>query len=262
MLSFFTGILKKNKSRNLLTKERIKEIERLIGKKIRNYNVYLEALSHRSVIDKEKFKVSNERLEFLGDAVLGFVVGEYLFEKFPTINEGTLTKMRANLVNKNALFAVAKKINLFDLLFVNDDLLTCENFGYKTILADAFEALTGAIYIDAGFETASEFTIKYVLKPNLKSGKHLADNNYKSQLLEFVQSMKIQIPRYSVISEDGPEHDRMFTIRVSIGNQVLGDGKGKNKKAAEQEAAKKALERISAVEHLLDNHHNNGNNNH
>lgn len=243
MLRLISRYFRRASAKKLLG-ENLEKIEKLTGQKIKNHALFVEALSHRSVIDGEKFKVSNERLEFLGDSVIGFLVAEYLFAKFPRMNEGELTKMRANLVNKTNLFLVAKRMDLFNLLFIHDDLITCENFGFKTLLADAFEAFAGAVFIDCGLNTTAQFVKKVLLEPSLKQGRHLADENYKSQLLEYVQALKMDIPKYDVISEDGPEHDRTFTVQVSIGSRIAGEGKGRSKKSAEQKAAEMALQII------------------
>ncbi|MCE1187718.1 MAG: ribonuclease III [Ignavibacteria bacterium] len=230
-----------------IAKERIRILERLILNKIQDTELFIEALTHRSLVDGRKFKTSNERLEFLGDAVLGLVVTRELYFKFPDKDEGFLTKIRANFVNKNALYDAGQRINLLDLIFIQNELLANENFGKKTVVADAFEALVGAIYLDAGLETATKFIHNNVINPNFENRLHLVDDNYKSQLLEFAQALKREIPRYFVIKEEGPEQDRVFTIEARIGIDTYGVGKGKNKKAAEQEAAHLALETLKKI---------------
>ncbi len=244
-LDFFKKLFQRPEPRKL-TKSQVQHLESLIGHKISNHQYYIESLTHRSAVDKKTLKTSNERLEFLGDAVLGFIVAEHLFSTFPSVHEGELTKMRANLVNKNTLFEAAKEIDLFSILIINKDLLTSENFGYKTILADAFEALVGAVYMDCGTPITTTFVKAFVIDPNLKTGRHLADENYKSQLLEYVQSRRMEMPKYILVGESGPEHDRSFTMQVVVGERVLGQGAGKNKKSAEQEAAKAALRALQS----------------
>ncbi len=245
MFRILKQYFKRLESKKLLRKKNIRELESLIGHKIHDPALFVTALTHRSALDGKKFKESNERLEFLGDAVLGIVVAEYLYNSFPSTNEGALTKMRANLVNKNTLFEVSKNISLYQYLFIQEDLLSNQNIGIRTILADALEALTGAVYLQFGYDSAKQFIVDNLLQENIKKGVHLVDDNFKSQLLEFVQRQKWELPRYSVVREEGPEHDRIFTVQVAVGETVLGAGKGRNKKSAEQEAARIALERIN-----------------
>lgn len=247
LLKFLFGI----DSKKVLSKKSIQLIEDLIDHRIRHQDIFIEALTHRSVLDNKKFKKSNERLEFLGDAVLGMVTGEFLFNTFPNTNEGALTKMRANLVNKQSLYRVGQRIQLFDLLFISPELIASESFGMKTVLADGVEAFIGAMYIDGGMEVAEQFIRKYILEPSLSEGAHLQDDNFKSQLLELLQGMKIEMPRYAVIEESGPEHDRVFTVAVMVNQRIIGEGRGKSKKAAEQDAAKNALKIITSQKDIL-----------
>ena len=247
LLKFLFGI----DSKKVLSKKSIQQIEELIDHRIKHQDIFIEALTHRSVLDNKKFKKSNERLEFLGDAVLGMVTGEFLFNTFPNTNEGALTKMRANLVNKQSLYRVGQRIQLFDLLFISPELIAAESFGMKTVLADGVEAFIGAMYIDGGMEVAEQFIRKFILEPSLSEGTHLQDDNFKSQLLELLQGMKIEMPRYAVIDESGPEHDRVFTVAVMVNQRVIGEGRGKSKKAAEQDAAKNALKIITAQKDIL-----------
>jgi len=244
LFSFLSKYFQKRKSVKLITKKKLADLELLIDANVTNPQIFIEAFTHRSAIDHNRFKVSNERLEFLGDAVLGFIIGEALFVAFPSKDEGYLTKIRANFVNKAALYDCAQRISMHQFLFVGAELNTGAHNGYKTILADSVEALIGAIYIDCGMEKAKRFIRKYLVEPNLKLGLHLVDENYKSQLLEFTQAVRIDNPKYAVVKETGPEHDREFTVQISIGEKVWGEGKGKNKKSAEQEAARNAIKTI------------------
>jgi len=252
LFGFVRDYFRRLEQKKLLKRKDFKKLEELIGKKITNPDKFIEALTHRSALDQNKFKVSNERLEFLGDAVLGMVTAETLFAMFPQTNEGTLTKMRSNLVNKNNLFEVAQVINLYQFLFIQEELVNSQSQGIKSILADAIEALIGVIYTEYGYQTAKDFISKFILEPGLTKGVHVTDENYKSQLLELIQKKKVELPRYYVVDETGPEHERIFTVRVSVGLQVLGEGKGRNKKSAEQVAAKMAMDRLSAGEVLSD----------
>jgi ribonuclease-3 len=252
LFGFVRNYFRRLEQKKLLRRKDFKRLETLIGKKITSPDRFIEALTHRSALDQNKFLVSNERLEFLGDAILGMVSAETLFEMFPKTNEGVLTKMRSNLVNKNNLFEVAQVINLYQFLFLQEDLVNGQSVGIKSILADALEALIGVIYTEYGYQTAKDFIHRYILEPGLTKGVHVADENYKSQLLELIQKKKAELPRYYVVDELGPEHERIFTVRVSVGVQVLGEGRGRNKKSAEQIAAKMALDRLQAGEVLAE----------
>jgi len=229
----------------LLTYRKFAELETLIGVPIKNKSHYIQALMHRSFLEQNPdFAVSNERLEFLGDSVLGLTVAEYLFEVYPDEDEGFLTKVRAKLVNRITLAEAAEKIKLSRFLLVSKNLSSSFTYGSRTVLADALEALIGAIYIDNSLEGAKSFIHKNIIEPNAKGGGHLIDENYKSQLLEYAQAHKLENPLYNVIKEEGPQHNRMFTVRVEIEGTTYGEGKGRNKKTAEQNAAQAAIDKI------------------
>jgi ribonuclease-3 len=231
---------------SVFTPEKFKKLEKMIGSSINNSSYYIQALMHRSYLEQnEEYDVSNERLEFLGDSVLSLIVAEYLFDAFPDKDEGFLTKVRAKIVNRLALADAAEKINLIDFLLVSKNISNTFADGSKTILSDALEALIGAVYLDNGLEAAKVFIQKILIQPNLKEGLYLIDENYKSQLLEFAQANKMESPTYNVIKEEGPQHNRIFTVKVSIGSRDYGYGKGKNKKSAEQKAAQEALENLN-----------------
>jgi ribonuclease-3 len=225
--------------------EKFKQLEKLIGAAIADKNIYVEALIHRSYLEEnEQFSLSNERLEFLGDSVLNLIIGEYLFHKFPQEEEGFLTKVRAKMVNRNALSLVAENLNLGEFLIISSSVPKSITHNSKSMLSDALEALIGAIYLDKGLETCQTFIQKNILEPALKNGEHLVDENYKSQLLEYAQANKLAIPVYQIVSEEGPHHDKIFTAEVLIEGKVLGEGKGKSKKEAEQNAARVALKKV------------------
>jgi ribonuclease III len=225
--------------------EKFNQLEKVIGTTIGNKKIYLEALIHRSYLEEnEQFSLSNERLEFLGDSVLNLIIGEYLFNKFPQEEEGFLTKVRAKMVNRNALSLVADNLNMGELLIISSSVPKSITHNSKSMLSDALEALIGAIYLDKGLETCQKFIQKNILEPALKNGEHLVDENYKSQLLEYAQANKLAIPVYQIVSEEGPHHDKTFIAEVIIGEKVLGEGKGKSKKEAEQNAAQVALKKV------------------
>ena len=257
MSGFFYGLLKafnngstENLER-LLSPEKLRNLEKLIGFKIRNEEYFLQALLHRSFLEQNsEFEVSNERLEFLGDAVLSVTVAEYLFKNFPDEDEGFLTKVRAKFVNKMALSDVAQEINLAELLLVGKNLLAGSSIVSKTIIADAFEALVGAIFLDNGLEAAKAFICRVLIIPFSNAGIHLVDENFKSQLLEYAQAKKLEAPLYTVVKEEGPHHDKIFTIKVTIGENEFGIGKGRSKKIAEQNAAEEAIRRMDISNNL------------
>ncbi len=222
------------------------QLQSKIGYKIKNKQLFSEALSHRSYLHKPEngVTISNERLEFLGDSVLNMVVAEYLFQKHTNLPEGEMTKMRSRLVNRKALSAYAGLIQLQEFILIGASIPRSMDRGLEKILADAFEALIAAIYLDGGFRSAERFIKQQML---LAVEQHLVvteDANYKSQLLEFSQGESLPIPRYVTIKEEGPDHDRVFTVEVYIGDEPYGVGMGKNKKDAEQAAAEKALQKL------------------
>ena len=220
-------------------------LEKILGTTITDKNIYVEAFIHRSYLEEnDQFVISNERLEYLGDSVLNLVIGEFLFSKFPKEEEGFLTKVRAKMVNRNALSSVAENIKIGDFIILSSNIPKSITQNSKSILADALEALIGALYLDKGIETCRCFILKNIVEPMLKEGEHLVDENYKSQLLELSQANKLANPVYHIVNEEGPHHDKTFTVEVMIADKVFGKGVGKSKKEAEQFAAKKALEKL------------------
>ena len=228
-----------------LNSEKLKELEKLLGVFLENKSRYIQALTHRSYLESNELKrVSNERLEFLGDSVLSLVVAQFLFENFPEEDEGFLTKIRAKFVNRNSLSDAAEKLGIADFIFIGDNLSRTFVNNSKTVLADTLEALIGAIFLDCGIKECRKFIFKILIKPNIKDDDYLIDENYKSQLLEHTQANKTPPPLYEVIKEEGPQHERVFTVRVSIATDEMGMGKGMSKKTAEQNAARIALKKI------------------
>lgn len=229
----------------ILTPQKFNQLEKIIGASIKDKSFYIQALMHRSFLEElEDEDKSNERMEFLGDSVLSLVVAEYLFKNFPDEEEGFLTKVRAKLVNRFALSDAAEEIGLENFILINQNLTNTFARAQKTVLSDAFEALIGAIYLDQGIKVANSFIHKALIDPIVKDGDYLKDENYKSQLLEYAQANKLEAPNYIVIKEEGPQHDRTFTIKVTLGDSFEGIGLGKNKKTAEQNAAKSTLNQI------------------
>jgi len=228
--------------------KKLAELEKTIGCPINNKSYYIQALTHRSFLElNNDYDISNERLEFLGDSVLSLSVAEYLFEEFPDKDEGFLTKVRAKLVNKMILAEASERIKLVRFILISNNVKNTFRPGAKTILSDALEALIGAIYLDNGLDAAKNFIEKILIQPNTKEGLYLIDENFKSQLLEYAQANRLENPSYFVVSEEGPQHNRVFTIKVMIGDKEYGIGTGKNKKSAEQSAAHSALIKIAPL---------------
>jgi len=218
------------------------QFEQMLCYKIKDKDLFVQALIHRSYIPVADIKLqSNERMEFLGDAVLNFIVGEYLFEQHPDKEEGELTVLRSQLVNRKALAFCAKEIKLKSFLISHTNSSGVIEKGFDTILSDAYEAIIAAIYKDGGLDAARVFVLTR-MKSALSNGYLKGnDQNFKSELLELSQAKGKGVPRYQTVKEAGPDHDRTFTVEVLVGNEVMGSGIGKNKKEAEQAAAELAV---------------------
>ncbi len=223
-------------------------LEKKIGLNFKNQDLLKEALTHRSYLNENpRWNLPhNERLEFLGDAVLELASTEYLFAKFPNSPEGELTVYRAALVNYQSLAVVAEKISLYGYILVSRGEKMDNAKAKEVILANAMEALIGAIYLDQGFSVAQKFIEKHiiVLLPAILKNKSYRDP--KSELQELVQERFKVTPSYQVLAESGPAHEREFTVGVYFGKGVPeAEGKGTSKQEAETEAAKSALKKIS-----------------
>lgn len=228
--------------------DKLGRLEKLLGFRIKDPTFYVKAITHRSFAEFTDYNLrSNERLEFLGDSVLGLVIGEYVFKDFPNKDEGFLTKTRSALVNRIALAHAAERIKLIDYMLVSTNFLSMNEKGSHSIISNALEALVGAIYLDKGLVTVSHFIEKTIIIPGIKEGILLVDKNFKSQLLEFTQAHRLDNPVYKIIREEGPNHNKIFTVEVMIENSCYGSGEGKNKKTAEQNAAQDALMKIGEM---------------
>ena len=222
----------------------IKDLEAAIGYRFQNISLLQNALTHSSYANErwhDSLK-SNERLEFLGDSILGMVVAEYLYRNFPDRPEGELTRMRADMVCETSLAAVADKIGLGEHLLLGHGE---ERFGGRkraSILADAVESVIAACFLDGGMEAAKAFVAKFVLTEVPVKQLHNAD--YKTALQELVQQKKDQVLAYTLVGESGPDHDKEFRVEVSLNGNVIGAGVGRSKKRAEQDAARNALEAL------------------
>lgn len=226
--------------------EKLKKLERIIGVSIDNPFLFVRALRHRSSLVDDDFQSTDsyERLEFLGDAVLDLIVSEIIFDQFANEDEGFLTKLRAKLVKGDALALYARKLNLSELILIGERARGQGIEFSKSALADVFESLVGAIYIDKGYEGAANF-VKDVIQKFVDFDELTSTlDNYKSLLLEYAQSKQFTIPRYEVISENGPGHDKTFEVSAIVDERKMGQGKGKSKKEAEQKAAQQALKAL------------------
>lgn len=224
-----------------MKKPDIKLLEKNLGYRFNNLNYLETALTHSSYANESKQKISsNERLEFLGDAVLGIVVSDYIFSHCPDFPEGELTKLRASLVCEKSLSKFSKSLNVGDFLKLSHGESNSEGSKRPSILADAFEAIIAAIYLDGGIKSAENFILKFVV-PDIKNPKLSTFKDYKTQLQEIVQQNHEEIVKYVITNQTGPDHDKRFWVDVCLNNNVIGKGNGKSKKEAEQQAAKEAL---------------------
>ncbi|MCX7589958.1 MAG: ribonuclease III [Patescibacteria group bacterium] len=225
----------------------IEEFEKKIDYNFKNKNLLLEALTHRSYLNENsKWPVHhNERLEYLGDAVLELAITEFLFLKYKNANEGKLTLLRAALVNYQNLSKIARKIGLDQFILTSRGEKKDTTKAWDVILANALEALIGAIYLDQGFDSAKKFINKFIFITLSEILKNKEYKDPKSELQEIVQE-KIKItPNYAVLEESGPSHKRIFRVGVFFGDKLIEEGRGESKQEAEMEAARKALKKIN-----------------
>lgn len=209
----------------------------------KNPSLLTKALTHRSTLnEKNTFKESYERLEFLGDAVLELVVSNYLFKTYPSIKEGELTHLRANIVQTKTLAAASVLLNLGNKVILSSG--ETLNGGHQniSILADCFESIVGAIYLDKGYSYAENFIKKHLLNKLNELLKKVQITDFKSQLQQFWQQRYKVAPVYQLIKSVGPDHQKTFTVNVLLNKKIMGKGVGSSKQHAQQEAAKIALE--------------------
>ena len=221
-----------------ITTEKLSECQSAIGYSFNNAGVLEKALTHTSCRLENNF--SNERLEFLGDAILGMIISDYLYRNLPQCSEGELTKIKSVVVSQTTLAKVSMEAHLKDFLSVGRG-LNDQNFFPKSLLANVFEAVIAAIYLDGGFEAAYSFTIKYLKKEIDIVCKNQHEKNYKSILQQYSQKEYGITPNYRVLQQIGPDHGKSFEIVVLIKGNEYGTGWGRSKKEAEQSAAKETL---------------------
>jgi ribonuclease-3 len=205
--------------------------------------LYKNAFTHKSVSPQ-----SNERLEFIGDSVIGMIVAEYLYLKYPEDNEGFLTRVRTKIVSSQALAKFAKELKFDNYIMMNEKAMNNGWNKNSRILEDTFEAFMGALFLDRGIDVAKKFFVNKMIKNYCDFEEVVKDTNYKDILMKFVQQKQMGNPVYKSTHEAGPDHSKMFTIQVLVNNQVVAEGSAKNKKAAEQNAAMRALKALELIE--------------
>lgn len=217
------------------------DVENLLGMKIRDLSLYQQALLHKSAVKIYNASQSYERLEFIGDSVLNLIVAKYLFETYPTEDEGFMTKLRTRIVSGTCLSQIARKMGIQNHIRMNEKAMRQRWNENKRILEDAFEALIGAIYLDLGLYYAKTFVLRQ-LETHVDESDVMLDTNYKDMLMRYTQTNGMSLPVYQLREEDGPNHNKVFVMNVCINGNMLGEGIANNKKQAEQNAASKALQ--------------------
>ena len=222
----------------------IKDLEAAIGYRFRDIQLLQNALTHSSYANERWHNslLSNERLEFLGDSVLGMLVAEYLFRNFPDRPEGELTRMRADMVCEQTLAAAEERIGLGTHLLLGHGEEQGGGRTRSSILADAMESVIAACFLDGGIDAALQIVRKYIFVEVPVTKLHNAD--YKTRLQEMVQQKKNQVLSYTLVGQSGPDLDKRFDVEVSLNGKVVGSGSGSSKKRAEQMAAKNAIEKL------------------
>lgn len=222
----------------------IEELEKNIGYTFKNKELLKQALRHTSYANERNLE-SNEKLEFLGDSILEFLSSKYIYNKYTNLREGEMTKVRATVVCEKSLYKVAKLHNFSDFLYLGKSEQKTEGSKRPAILADSVEAVIAAIYLDGGLEEAEKFIIENLKDAILDATKHVGDKDYKTVLQEKLQEHGDVKIEYKTIGESGPDHDKTFEADVEVNGKFLAKGKGKSKKEAQMQAAKKALENLN-----------------
>ncbi|MCB9819024.1 ribonuclease III [Candidatus Nomurabacteria bacterium] len=222
----------------------LSKLETILGVVFIDKNYLLSAITHRSYLNehKEATQEHNERLEFLGDAVLELVVTDYLYKKYPEKPEGELTAVRAALVNTVSLAESAQKLGLNDFMLMSKGEAKDTGRARQYILANAFESCIGAIYLDQGYDAAKKFIGEQLFNKTDKIVEKKLWQDAKSRFQELAQEKVSITPSYEMLSQEGPDHDRMFTIGVFLRDEKVAEGQGRSKQEAEQDAAEKAID--------------------
>jgi len=223
----------------------LEQLQSILGFRFRRHALLQQSLTHRSIVRARGGLIpSNERLEFLGDSVLGLVIADQLCHDHPDWPEGDLTKLKAMLVNEAALSRVGMEVGLNKYILLSSDEERSGGRERPSIVSDAFEAVIGAIYLDGGFEAARRTILECLYSRRDAIISDESQRNFKGELLELVQGQGGGSPQYEIISESGPDHDKVFSVAVWVGDNRLGEGSGPSKKEAEQRAACVALDRL------------------
>lgn len=245
-------VFRKNANQEKMNQEKayvqaLGELQETMGLRFTDPDLLLEAFVHRSFLNENPsvFLRSNERLEFLGDAVIGFIITERLFKQFPLLSEGEMTRLRSQIVCQEGLSALARQIGLGKYLLLSRGESLTGGRDRDSNLARTFEALVGALYLDRGLPAAKDFLFSRITAEGLLALMVSETFDFKSRLQEFAQAKFQLTPVYETVKEEGPPHDRNFFVRVRLGDDVAGTGEGKSKKKAEEEAAKYALENLT-----------------
>ena len=221
----------------------MENLEKNIGYTFKNKELLKKALTHTSYAYENNIE-SNEKLEFLGDSILEFISSKYIYSKYPNLKEGEMTKVRADVVCEKSLYKVALKHNFSDFLYIGKSQIINDGNKRPSILADSVEAVIAAIYFDSGLEQAEKFIVENLKDYIEIATKHVGMKDHKTVLQERLQIHGDVNIKYEIIKESGPDHNKLFVAEVSCNNKKLAIGEGKTKKAAEMEAAKKALENM------------------
>jgi len=252
-MSLFDRIL--GRKHGLITPEHwliVRGAQRSIGYRFRDKGLLIAALKHRSVLPQynEARAQSNERLEFLGDAVLDFIIAEYFYKLFPDMAEGELTKLRSVIASGSVLVRAARRMELGRFILISQNEERSGGRDRPSILEDAFEALVGAIYLDGGKDAAKDFVEIHLLSNWREIVRQREFVNYKSLILEHVQAQQWSAPVYALREESGPDHEKRFVVEVLINGVVHGRGEGRSKRAAEQDAACSTAEQLGLLPHV------------
>ncbi len=224
-----------------MRKIELEKFEKDIGYKFKNKSLLETALTHTSYANEQNVE-SNEKLEFLGDAILEFVTSEYLFEKYTNLKEGEMTKVRASVVCEDSLYKIAIRHNFSDFLNLGKSELLSGNKVRPAILADSVEAVIAAMFLDAGIEETKNFILVNLKEEIENASKHVGEKDHKTVLQEKLQVHKGAHIEYKIVSESGPDHNKTFTAVVMLNGKILAKGIGKSKKTAEMDAAKNVIE--------------------
>ncbi len=218
--------------------DKLQEFQKQLGYSFKNEELLKEALTHKSY----KSPVNNERLEFLGDAVLDLLVGEYLFKKFPKAHEGELSKLRASLVNEEGFAKLANRLDIGKYIYISQAEENNDGRTKPSLLSNAFEAVMGAIYLESGLEKVRKLVLRLLEEVYPKIDMDSLFKDYKTTLQELTQAKFGVTPTYKLLHSFGPDHKKEFEVGVMLHDKTIATAKGRSKKAAQQEAAKKALE--------------------